>query len=200
MIFPCLCNHPSHRECLRAYTIITRKINCEKCKATYAINGITSKSLLAKNTRKLRFKFMKIGLFILLIALLALIIGLLDNSINNDILNENEIQMKTIIIIILSCITFFLLLIVAFIVWINFFSERINDIMIFCKQTEIANHGENPEKIFKSFIQNEDLKQNSKKFKEAKQLFENFDLIYYENCLKNRAKISGSIFNYISYI
>ena len=196
MIFPCLCNHSAHRECLKAYVIVTRKINCEKCKVTYALNGFTSKSLLKMNSTNLKFILMKVGLLIVLISIFALIIGLLTGSLNN----EGAIPIKVVMIMSFSGVIFFLILLLVFIIWKNFFSKRIKEIMVFCKQTEIALHSENPEQIFQSFINYEYAKKSSQKIREAKNLFKIFDLNYYESCIKNRIKISGSISFIISFI
>jgi len=107
----------------------------------------------------------------LLAAFIGLIIGV-ESSLG-DKSSGNEYLEKTLIAI-FSILASFVCLFMIFLVWTNFFSKRVEDIEFFCKQTEIAQHGEIPETIFKSFMQQEEMKKYSQKLQNAQILSQKF--------------------------
>jgi len=68
--------------------------------------------------------------------------------------------------------------------WRKYISHSLVDIVIHCKQTEIARHQDNPEQTFRKFIDKEEDKRSSKVLNKARKIFGIMDPTEFETFIK----------------
>ena len=173
LIYPCLCNIRTHRDCLKAYILTKKAVNCERCKAAYAVSGKKQRNL----------KYTKQDIISMSIVML-ICSGILIAGIALIAIGFSETPQKTgmgiggIIMIVIGILG------IGYILWRKYFSNKNVDIFVNCKQTEIARHEDEPEKIVKRFLEQEEKKRSSNTMKKAQKLMKLLKVNEFENFLK----------------
>lgn len=180
-IHPCLCNFKSHRECLRAYVLSSRKAGCDRCKVLYAISPQKLDLSPRKYLKRFSIFFAEI---IVMVMILSLFIFALERVIAKH--NDGTINSQALFVMLVAfCIFLIISMLIGGLVWLRrrYFSPQTQDLKVYCKQTEIAFHVENSDTILKAFLEQELQKKNSEKLTHAQKMYDKFDLARFNNAM-----------------
>ena len=173
LIYPCLCNIKAHRECLKSYLLMKKIMSCERCKATYAISGRRMREVTLPRENAIVMTTTVILCIIIMIAGAGLLAASLVISSGIKALAIVGIAMLAVGV-----------LGITYLVWRKYFSRKIVDIAVHCRQTEIARHQEGAERTFKLFVEQEEDKKNSRVLGRAQMIFAILDLLEFETFVK----------------
>jgi len=173
LVYPCLCSIRAHRDCLKAYILTKKTMVCERCKAVYAISGKKRKNVK-----------MTTGDIVIMSITILLCFGIVIAGIILIAVGFGETSSKTgmgiggIIMMVAGVMG------IMYIFWRKYFSKKNVDIFVNCKQTEIARHEDDPERIVKKFLDGEERKRSSTVLRKAKELLKLLDVTEFENFIK----------------
>lgn len=186
LIHPCLCDFTTHRGCLKAYVIASRKIGCDKCKVLYAVGCLEKRARFCARTKGF---ICLLSFFLALIAILAAMVAgivVLSDGAGLSIDGQTRLFWFIVVIVVGSILSIILIFVLAK-VWKSSFRKQIIDLQLYCKQTEMSKHSQDPDGILKRFLEQELRGKHSQLIEEALLKYKKLNVQRFNDAMRTMA-------------
>lgn len=151
LIYPCLCPFVAHRACIKQYIIEHQLTTCPTCKTNYAV-GKSSTNMVGNITPNMIHGWIGKFMLFLIFVIIILIFILFINGYKSQ--NSLIVVWKGVLFVLFGIILVLSLFYAACSIKLTLKKLRRSEIEIYCNQTEIGYHSQNPKEILKDYFEN----------------------------------------------
>lgn len=191
LIYPCLCHFQTHRDCLRAYILSSKRTCCKKCLVAYALDTIEADIPFKKQPRALACFFTLFTFLILSLGAMSTGIVILVSP-HQFVRLETQLKYFWLIVTVISGLGISLIWICALFRLKKAFKKTIiKDLVVYCKQSEVDKHTSSNEEILEKFIEYEKKQERSEKLDLARKKYKTLNIQRFNELMKSKNYFEG---------